>query len=187
MSKTRALQYKRYILEGTFLVIDPSSGRSGDGGWALFENGKLKESGVIEISSIASKQKRLVAILECMQSQFTDPVDLLVLEKIDGRMAKRILIQACGVFIATAPSKVYFEMNVMTWRSIASKLGGWKKVSKNTGKVHGDSEGNEGDEIDAQYIGWASIALALGYDTKKKTKAGEAERMEIIQQVRERM
>ena len=166
MSRTRALQFSKYILEGKFLAIDPSSGKTGNAGWALFEKGKLHSSGILDIYSDSSRERRLKSILECMQKEF-EPVDLLVLENIEGRMAPKILIQACGVIIAGTPSDRYFEMNIITWQSIAMKLGGWKKTNKN-GVVRGDPKGNEGDEYDAQYIGFASIALALGYDAKSK-------------------
>ena len=181
MSRSRSRQYRKYILEGTFLAIDPSSGKSSAAGWALFKEGKLYSSGTVEICSIAAKEMRLRAIMECVQADFK-PVDLLVIENIEGRMAPKILIQAAGVYIASIQSKAYFEMNIRTWQSIAEKLGGWKKTNK-SGTVRGDCNGNEGDEYDAQYIGWAAIALALGYDTRQK----EADREPYIELTKQRM
>jgi len=181
MSRTRSKQYKKYILEGSFLAIDPSSGKTSAAGWALFKGGILMEAGIIEVCSVSAKQHRLKALLKKLQERF-DLVDLLVIENIEGRMAPKVLIQACGVFIAGIESKVYFEMNIRTWQSIAEKLGGWKKTNK-AGKVRGDPDGNEGDEYDAMYIGWAAIALALGYDTRQKA----AEREPFIDKTRERM
>jgi len=185
MSKTRSVQYKKAILEDMFLCIDPSSGATGDSGWALFQAGRLHSSGVIHIDSDQPVEVRLREILRCLQEEFTGMgLDLLIVEKIEGRHAAAVLIQACGVFIAGIKSDHFFEMNVLTWQAIGKRLGGWKKHDRR-GKlmVGADPNGAEGDEIDAQYIGWAAICFALGYDQKQK----EADREESLAATRERM
>ena len=168
------MQYKKYILEGNMLVIDPSSGSTSAAGYAMFKNGILHDSGIIEICSIKSRENRLRDILECLQKEFTDPVDVLVIENIEAKIAPKVLIQSCGVYIAALPYKHYFEMNIQTWRGIAMRLGGWKKRSKSRNTTIGDPNGQEGDEVDARYIGYAAIALALGYDTRLPEKDREA-------------
>jgi hypothetical protein len=178
MSKTRGRQYKHYILEGSFLAVDPSSGKTSAAGWALFQEGKLVESGIIEVCSVASKENRLREIMKVVSQKF-DPVDLLIVEKIDGRMATRILIQACGVYIASIESTCFFEMNIQSWQAIAKRLGGWKKTNK-IGDERGDPNGREGDEVDAIYIGHAAVAFAMGYDSKDS----EEKKEEILSTIR---
>jgi len=181
MSKARSLQYKKHVLGGTMLCIDPSSGKTSAAGWALFKEGRLVESGLVTVCSVASREIRLREILACVQADF-DPVDLLVIEKIDGRMAKRILIQACGVYMSAIDSKSFFEMNVQSWQAISKRLGGWKKTNSK-GVVRGDPKGREGDEVDAEYIGWSAIAFALGYDQTASEEDNEIK----LKLVRERM
>jgi len=178
MSKTRSKRFKKQILEGQMLAIDPSSGATGHAGWALFEGGKLSESGILDIRG-SEFNHRLKAVLK--DALEFDPVDVLVIEKIGGYRAQPVLIQACGVFIAGIDSPNCIQMNVQTWQSIARRLGEWKKTTKKG--VQGDSNGREGDDVDAEFIGWSAIALALGYDSKAKEEDKEV----YLTDVRERM
>ena len=81
----------------------------------------------------------------------------MVIEDIQGAIAPKTLIQACGVYIASIDSKRVIQINAKTWQAIARRIGGWKK----------------NDESDAQYIGWAAIAFALGYNQKESEKKRE--------------
>lgn len=168
MSRTRCVTLKREITTGLMLAIDPTSGTieraSGQpsvAGWALFDEGNLIKSGVIQIDFHKQKEHRFRSLLETLQSEFDDDYDVLALEDIP--LARRrgnfntsqTLIQACGVYIAGIQGELV-ELNSHTWQAIARRLGGWVK----------------GDESDAQYIGLAALALASGYNQKmtEKTK-----------------
>ncbi len=178
MSKTRSKRFKKQILEGQMLAIDPSSGATGHAGWALFTGGRLVESGILKLAG-SEFNHRLKAVLK--DALEFDPVDVLVIEKIGGYRAQSVLIQACGVFIAGIDSPNCIQMNVQTWQAIAKRVGGWKKTTKKG--LQGDPNGQEGDEYDAIYIGAAAIALALGYDSKAK----EEDREPYLTEVRERI
>lgn len=172
MSRTACLKYKNLILNGSMLCIDPSSGgtnRKGEksnAGWGVFGEGKVLESGLLELDHGESKEVRLRAIADCMRESF-DKYDILVIEDINGYKAPQVLIQACGAFISSTNTKGLVEMNSRTWQAIANRLGGWKK----------------GDEADALFIGWAAIAFAMGYNQTDK----EDVREEILKEVRKLM
>jgi len=85
-----------------------------------------------------------------------------------------VLMQATGVFIAGIQSERLIEMDVKTWEAVAKRLGGWKKHSSKRGLINGcDPNGREGDDVDAEYIGWTAICFALGYNQKDKEKDRE--------------
>ena len=174
MSRTKCTKLKSKILNGRMLAIDPTSGainsvtgRYSTAGWAEFENGQLRESGIIEIAESKEKEERFRSLLHVLQAEFDAPYDVLVLEDIP--MARRrgtfhisqTLIQACGIY-AAAIDGALIEINSHTWQAIARRLGGWTKT----------------DESDAQYIGISAIAFAEGYtqktsDKRKLEKLGE--------------
>lgn len=185
MSRTRSKQYKSIILERSFLCIDPSSGATGDAGWAIFDKGRVIDQGVISVSNMNSaKHKRLRELMKCLFDDF-ERTELMIMEEIRGKHTKETLVQACGVFIAGIDCEYQFDMNVATWQAIAKKLGGWKKHT-GAGLV-GDKGGREGDEVDAEFVGWAAIAFALGYNQKGASKAANAEREAVLVKVRELM
>jgi hypothetical protein len=152
------------------LVIDPSSGgtsRKGEkslAGWAYFESGVLVESGVIEYPTEKIVFKRLKNVYEYWKKSLLK-YDIFVIEDIRGYRAQQSLIQACGVYIATIPFDEFFQVNVKTWKSIATKWGGYVKS----------------DENDAVYMGYATVAIALGYHSKLKVEEKET----IIEKAKE--
>jgi hypothetical protein len=158
---------KKAALKGKMLCIDPSSGGSSKkgeksvAGFALFEDGVLEESGTLEFPTEKEVYKRLKNVRDEVRSAFTDVYDLLVLEDIRGYRAQQSLIQACGVFITSVDCKQFFQPNVQTWKSIAKHWGGYVKS----------------DEQDAIYMGYATVAIALGFHSK--LKAGEKEELII--------
>lgn len=147
-------------MTGRFLAVDPSSGsidrRSGtrsEAGWAIFDGGRLESSGLIMIDG-TSKKERLSSVAKTVQQEFNEPFDLLVIEDIWGYIASKTLVHACGVFIGNTNAKDIIELNVMTWKGVANRLGGWEK----------------GDESDAIYIGVAAMVLSGGYAHKRLKK-----------------
>lgn len=166
MSRKRCLELREGILGGRMLSIDPTSGtmdrstgQASVAGWALFDEGLLLSSGIIEIPSAARKEERFRSLLNILHDEFDDTYDVLAMEDIP--LARRrgnfntsqTLIQVCGVYIAGVSGELV-ELNSHTWQAVARRIGGWVK----------------GDESDAQYIGLAAIAFARGYDQKMSEK-----------------
>ena len=161
---------KKAALGGNMLVIDPSSGGSSkkgeksEAGFAVFEEGKLVKSGTVEYPTEKVVFKRLKNIKGVWENNL-HLYDLFVLEDIRGYRAQQSLIQSCGVYIATIRFNEFFQLNVKTWKSIAKLWGGYVKS----------------DENDAIYMGYATIAIALGYHSKLKA----ADREVIINKAKE--
>ena len=172
MSRTVCLRYRKAITEGSMLVLDPSSGGTSNkgvesnAGWAVFKEGKLAESGILELDHGEKKEVRLRRLGAFMLSDFGHH-DLFVIEDITGYKAPKTLIQACGGLITNTKSDGLIEMNVRTWQAIALRLGGWEKS----------------DEADAIYMGWACVAFALGYNQKDTEDRREC----VLKEVRELM
>jgi hypothetical protein len=162
---------KKAALGGSMLCIDPSSGGSSKkgeksvAGFALFEGGTLVESGTIEFPEEKVVFKRLHNVRDEVRQTFTETYNLFVLEDIRGYRAQQSLIQACGVFITSIDFKDFFQPNVQTWKSIAKHWGGYVKS----------------DEQDAIYMGYATIAIAMGFHSKLKPD----KKAEIINQAKE--
>ena len=158
-------------LEGSMLVIDPSSGgtsKRGEkscAGWATFFEGKLIGSGILEYPSEKVVFKRLKTLRRYVTDFFDgDLYELFVLEDIRGYRAQQSLIQSCGVYITSIDFEEFFQINVKTWKSIAKQWVGYVKS----------------DENDAVYMGYAAVAIALGYNSKLKPD----KRMEIIEKAK---
>ena len=152
--------HQTHLMKGRFLSIDPSSGsvdrKSGarsDAGWAIFDGGQLESAGVIQIDG-TSKSERLQSVSTTLANEFSEPFDVLVIEDIFGYIASQTLIQACGVYIGGIASKGVIEVNVNTWKSVATRVGGWEKS----------------DVGDAIYLGVAAMCMAQGYNYKKMKK-----------------
>lgn len=150
---------KKAVLEGRMLCIDPSSGGSskrGDksvAGWAEFNAGILVGYGTIEYPDEKEVFKRLKNVKKALEDKFgNDHFDIFVLEDIRGYRAQQSLIQSCGVYIVSLSCSEFFQPNVQTWKSVARLWGGYVKS----------------DEQDAIYIGYATVAIALGYVSSLK-------------------
>ena len=161
--------YRDYLLNGKVLSIDPSSGgtyrgKNSKAGYAILDHLSIIESGVIELDYGKHSSIRLQKLLECLQRDFKEKFDLLVIEDVNGYNCSKVLLQASGVFVAAINSKATWEINIRTWQSIAKQLGGWEKD----------------DEADAIYMMLAAISVALGYDPKMKKDDADI----IFQQVR---
>jgi hypothetical protein len=157
-TKKKSTAYKNLInlqlpiLNGKALIIDPSSGSHSSTdrsncGWAELEYGRVVDSGIIKLDHGKQPFQRLRLLGECLREDFADDYDILVLEFLEGDYVSPMLIKACGAIMANIKSKHYAEINIKTWQAIARRLGGWVK----------------GDEHDAKYMGYAAVALALGY------------------------
>jgi len=148
---------KRAALTGTMICIDPTSGgtsKAGEksvAGYAIFRKGQLLKSGTIEYPEEKVVFKRLKNVFNEIRSQFKGTYELLVLEDIRGYRAQQSLIQSCGVYIVGLKYNEFLQLNISTWKAVAKHWGGYFKD----------------DEQDAIYMGYAAIAIALGYVSAK--------------------
>lgn len=123
------------------LAIDPASGSTSMPGWAMFRDGQLLGSGVLEIrgQTIGHKLAHLYNEVRVMTDQ---GVDTVVIEEIRGRVAHHYLLWAVGVIAAATSRAEWIELPVAFWKAIAPE--GYVKS----------------DRTDAEYIGKAVIQLA---------------------------
>lgn len=148
----------KLTLTGSMLVIDPSSGSGSRStpsncGYALFYEGKCVDSGIIKMDHNSQSWFRLRHLVKALERDF-DHVNLLVVEQLTGPQIHCVLHQAVGAIFGGLDFDNAYEMSIPTWQSIAKKLGGWVKS----------------DEGDAQYMGYAMIVRALGFEYCRPTK-----------------
>lgn len=146
---------KSLILEGTVLVIDPSTGATGDAGWAEFKDSVLMSWGIIQLPKHKNPYYRFKAIAEILLESFDGEYDALVLELLKGRYAKLSLKQSCAVFAACTKWQDIVMITPKMWQAVADRLGGHIKR----------------DDIDAVYMGYTAVAFAEGYDSSWKREA----------------
>jgi len=141
--------YRGLILEGRLLSIDPSCGSSSSlPGYAIYEQGKLIESGVINVTLSHNLNARLKGIGEVI-SQFPD-IDITVVEEVPSAArgwqrsvtGHASLLKAVGMCIACSPSPYTISVDAR----IVAKY-------RPDGYVKSDEE-------DAKLIGAVAIKLA---------------------------
>jgi hypothetical protein len=134
-------KYSKFVLNGKFLAIDPSSGsEKSKAGFAYFKNGQLIESGIVDIDHTAPIAERLDTLYQFLSRRYSG-VDLLVVEKIRGKLAHIYLTWSVGVTVAATRAKSLYEMNTQTWKKYVPE--GYEKS----------------DTDDAVAIGNAAIAV----------------------------
>jgi hypothetical protein len=107
---------KNKILKGTMLAVDPSSGsKDSRPGYALFESGKLVESGTVSIDYRQKIDKRLQDLQDKLEDSHFHP-DILIIERIRGMRSHIYLHWAVGVIVATIRSDLVVEMPTSMWR-----------------------------------------------------------------------
>jgi hypothetical protein len=118
--RTQVTRHRDIIQTGVMLCIDPSSGsRNSNAGYALWDSGKLIQSGEL----FDEKSKRQMDIYERMRELADwlaemDCADILVMEKIRGK-AHTYLRWACGVTVAACRAPVVIEVSPMLWHRYA--------------------------------------------------------------------
>jgi hypothetical protein len=140
------------------LVIDPSSGKTGDAGWAEFDAGTPKHWGIIPIEADKVAFRRFQNLRKYLAENFSEHYDVLNIELLKGRYAKLVLKQSSAVFGACLNWDRVMMIAPRSWQAIADRLGGWEKR----------------DDLDALYMGYAAVAFAEGYEPKWKREAQEA-------------
>lgn len=132
------------ITGGTLLSIDPSTGATGLPGFALFKQGKLRKSGVIELKGNERIQYRLGDLMRALMDQFECP-DVMIIEMLRGKMTPAQLHWAAGVSIGAVRSPILIECPIVIWKAVAKTVPSYQKS----------------DEQDAILMGQAVIQRAL--------------------------
>lgn len=144
--------YKHLVLKSYILCVDPSTGSSSSlPGYAIYESGKLKESGVIQVPLGASKNKRLYEIRRTLQEEFKVP-DILVIEHIQSVLfpgSKMNSDSLAGLQRGVGAILSAFNVdNVIEVSPVA-----WKRII--------DEDYKKSDEADAVYMGKFVIHKAI--------------------------
>lgn len=144
----------RSLLEGSVLVIDPSSGSaSSQPGYAIFQAGQLMDSGIIKIDHSKEVPRRLQDIAEALRRDF-QPVNVLIVEDIPVRAfgrnaaAHATLLKSVGTILCAAQYDKYVEISPSVWHA-------W--LSKDPPQARGYKKG---DEWDARVMGYCIMDLA---------------------------
>lgn len=148
------------VLEGRLLSIDPSSGsRQSMPGYAIWESGKLKDSGVLQIEYSDYVNVRLQRIADSLRNEFEVP-DILVIENIPPKIGfgrgPLNLHRAVGAIMSAVRCGPIIEVAPISWRKYIPE--GYRKT----------------DENDAIMFGYCVIATAY------KLKQGEVPALEDI-------
>jgi len=163
-AEKNALKWKEDILEGQVLSIDPSCISSSSlPGWAIFEKGKLKESGVIEGPAHKPLITRLQYLAACVGRDFETP-DVLVIEKVSSSRTLNVAstMEARGVFIAMLHKcEKVIELDPHAWRYyVTIKYGSSQYYTDNL----------KSDTQDAIEMGECAVWLAKGRETTDEPK-----------------
>jgi hypothetical protein len=153
------------IKNGSVLAIDPSSGSySSQPGYAIYKNGQLDDSGIVEIHSGDHISNRLHRLAKALKEEFDEPA-LLITENIPPFMAEKgtspfatrnviSLHQSVGVIMSVWDVPV-ITVSPRTWRSFIPD--GYMKD----------------DEHDAIMIGWAAVQYAKRLEGETKEEIPE--------------
>lgn len=147
------LCYRGELLHGTVLCVDPSVGSSSSmPGWAVYKQGKLVSSGILEVKAGHTLNQRLFAIARVFREKFETP-DVLVIEHITqwGRRKVDSLLKGVGaVFAGVLPKVGTIEVPPSVWH-LYPHPGYFKN-----------------DEQDAIAMGHFCLAVARGEWTSEK-------------------
>lgn len=139
-------------LNGTVLAIDPSSGSTlSQPGYAIFVNGRLKDSGLVRIRSGDHISNRLYRLSKTLREEFEQPT-LLVTENIPP-------------FMGDGPGAQFATRNVISLhQSIGVVMSVWDvpviQVSPRTWRSRIPDNYLKSDENDAIMIGWSALQTA---------------------------
>ncbi len=158
---TQVASARNELLTGRVLVIDPSIGsNSSMPGYAIFENSKMLEKGILQIETMKRKGTvvpRLRELSHILRTEFDEMYDVLVIEDVPsvwsragGHKAVIPLMKAMGCIIGNVQSKYVVEITPMSWTSRVSKI----EVEKQMKYI-------KGDDTDAEWIGYVVMQMAV--------------------------
>jgi len=145
---SQVMQLKDFILDGSMLVVDPSSGGTSLPGYAIVKAGEVKEVGTIDIPKGMQPQERLHELQNCLLKDFS-AVDVLVIELLRGNMVKYTLWWACGATVASIKCAKLIEIPIPAWKAVA-KVTDWYPDEKTRGM----------DDLDAMVMAHTILRLA---------------------------
>jgi hypothetical protein len=114
-----AKKHRDLILKGNVLAIDPATGSSSKPGFAFFRNGKLVNSGVLDLDKKKDIFGRLGDLYDILYDQYNGVIDVLAIEKI--RSSHNSLRWAEIVSIMAVRATVTIEVSPITWHQNVSK------------------------------------------------------------------
>lgn len=116
-------KYYDLITQGTYLVIDPSSGSYASmPGWAVYSRGELTHSGIIRVSLNSQFHERLREIADWVRKlQDTYRTDLVVIESnpsIKGFWGKSVdaLLMGTGAIMSAVQVDKLLEIRPIIWK-----------------------------------------------------------------------
>ena len=150
------------LVSGTVLAVDPSSGsQSSLPGYALFKEGRLVESGVIELKIGRELPRRLSQLADTLLNEFEE-ADVLVIEDIPTRShgrhgsAHASLLKAVGCILGAAKYKQFVEISPSAWKAY---------LRRNEDKF---PDYGKSDDWDAIVLGYMAIDVATEMLTDDK-------------------
>jgi len=143
------VKFNDRIFGGCMVVIDPASGSSSNPGYAIFSGGKLKSSGDVDVDKRLRVNERLQVIYDHL-SKLTKNPDILLIEKLRGRMAPASLMFSVGTAMSAVRSPICIEVPVCVWHAYAGRQ-----------YLNDKKLGITTDAQDAEMIGLSVVELAL--------------------------
>ena len=157
-------KYYKLLLRGTVLAIDPSIGsNSSMPGWAIYSQGNLIDSGIIEIVPKQEVPIRLqILSRKVRQLELMYKPDILVYEDIPSQRhgggnanAHASLLKALGAILSVEGPAAHIGLHPQTWKRLARD--GYTK----------------GDEEDAIEMGWIAIDIAKWFNESENTSSNK--------------
>lgn len=140
------------LLKANTLAIDPSSGSySSQPGYALYKEGVLEDSGIVNIHSGDHVANRLYRLRNILQTEFETP-DILVIENIPPFMAEKGGSQFATRNVISLHQSIGVVMSIWDVPVITVSPKSWRFLTPDGYK--------KDDEHDAIMIGWAAIEKA---------------------------
>jgi hypothetical protein len=135
-----SIYFRREIITtGTVLAIDPSSGsKTSQPGFAVFREGKLEASGIIEIDHKIDINIRLQILYRKIRNLLPVQPDVFLIEQIGGK-AHHVLLEAVGVSIAAAETPIVLRVHNRFWKAWAAQSPEYSKNDAADARMIGES------------------------------------------------
>jgi hypothetical protein len=139
---------------GKLLCVDPATGATSNPGWALFQDGKLVDSGEVTGLHGETPDRLFQLFWRLHDDGRFNNLNMLVVEQLRGKMVAAQLHWSVGVILAALPAEVVCEIPIAVWKSVAAA----------------DPNYAKGDEADARTFGVATLAVAAGDAGTRSTR-----------------
>lgn len=121
---------KKYILSkggseniNSLIAIDPSSGSTGQAGYAIFKDGQLVDSGTLKFNPKDKSTARRIADMaqHLYELIIAHDIKVMAIELLRGRMVTAQLFWSVGAFMAMAGYIDVIEVSIQIWKSQVDK------------------------------------------------------------------